>query len=202
MKPLNDRNLLSPYSALKEHKVAAISFSLAALVPAALTFFIWLNVFSQKDLLVFSKFQLSQPIAVLFTAVFCILTWIAIASFLISAYLLWNKKADYQGPKLLVYILSFSAILGTFWMLVFYPGIMSYDATLAWEQALNNQYNAWHPPILAMIMHLTQKLVNNPSLFTGMQGILFWGSTFYLLWQVIHDARLFIVSTIIISLIP
>lgn len=202
MKFLNHNHPNGLFSLLKNHKNTVAKFGLFALIATVFSFSIWLNVFSQADLLLFSTFQLSQPLVVFFAAAFCLLEWIAGTSFLVSTHALWSKKADPKTDALVIYILSFSAILSVFWMLVFYPGIMSYDATLAWEQALKNQYDAWHPPILAMIMHLTQKLVNQPSLFASMQGFLFWSSLFYLLWQAIHHIRLFIISTFVIALIP
>lgn len=128
-------------------------------------------------------------------------SWILMTVLFISTVHLWQRKTDSRF-SVFSYILLLSVAVSGFWMLVLYPGILSYDALNHWTQALNNQYNAWWPPILAMGMHVSQYWVNNPSLFTFVQGILFWAASLYLLWVVVQNGRFFLVNASLFILIP
>ena len=87
-------------------------------------------------------------------------------------------------------------------MLVFYPAVMSSDSTVHWQEALSNQYSTWRPPFLSMLMHLTQHVVKNPSLFSFIQGSLFWGALFYLIRKTARSDRSFLVNSTVIILLP
>ncbi|MGP1385420.1 MAG: hypothetical protein ACTS2F_17795 [Thainema sp.] len=206
MKIKDSATLNNLYFLFTEHQKATKWVSLTAAVLGVLSFPIWLSTFSDPGLFISFTFQLPLFLAVLMAVVFCLLEWAVLVSLGLSAYLLlYSDRIDYRKyalPILPIYIFSASMTLSVFLMLVFYPGIVSYDASMAWEQALINEYNAWHPPFLAMIMHLTQFIVKNQSLFTSLQGFAFWSSTFYLLWQIIQKPKFFFVSTVVIALIP
>ena len=157
-----------------------------ALVIALVLFPLWNQVF---------PFQLSS--AVLAT----VISWVWMTILFISTANLWQRKQT-KRFGLTTYIIFLSTTLSGFWMLVFYPAVMSIDALYHWQDALNNQYNTWHPPILAMLMHVTQYWVDNPSLFSFIQGVLFWGSIFYLIRQVVSNNRLFLINSSLIILLP
>lgn len=157
-----------------------------ALVLAVLLFPVWHQIFSSR---------------LHFTLLAVAISYVWMNSLFISTVNIWQGK---QTKRLgfTTYIIFLSTTASGFWMLVFYPAVLSTDALYHWQDALNNQYNTWHPPILAMLMHLTQYLVNDPSLFSFIQGTLFWGSIFYLLRQVVSDNRLFLINSSLILLLP
>lgn len=130
-----------------------------------------------------------------------VLSWISMTVLFISTVHLWQRKTGSRF-SVISYIFFLSVTVSGFWMLVLYPGILSYDALNHWTQALSNQYNAWWPPILAMGMHVTQYWVNDPSLFTFIQGALFWSASLYLLWILVQNGRFFLANASIFILIP
>jgi hypothetical protein len=160
--------------------------SLIAFVLALLIFPLWYQVFT---------FQLGY--AVFSTSI----SYVWMTVLFISTVHLWQGKPK-KRLGITSYIILLSTTLSGFWMLVFYPAVMSIDALSHWQQALNNQYHTWHPPILAMLMHLTQYFVKNPSLFSFIQGSLFWGAIFYLIRQVVRNNRLFLLNSSLIILLP
>lgn len=54
--------------------------------------------------------------------------------------------------------LLLTASIGIVIWLVFYPGIMSYDSLLQYNQAENGAYTTWHPPILPMVLRLLMRM--------------------------------------------
>ncbi|MDJ0742729.1 MAG: hypothetical protein QNJ32_05125 [Xenococcaceae cyanobacterium MO_167.B27] len=160
--------------------------ALIALVLALAIFPIWYQIFnSQLSYVVFST----------------LISYVWMTVLFISTVHIWQEKLKTRLGTT-SYIIFLSTTLSGFWMLVFYPAVLSIDALYHWQDALNNQYNTWHPPILAMLMHLTQYFVNNPSLFSFIQGTLFWGSIFYLIRQVVRNNRLFLINCSLIILLP
>jgi hypothetical protein len=99
-------------------------------------------------------------------------------------------------------MIGLSATLGGFWMLVFYPAVLTPDSINQWSQALSNQYHTWYPPITAMLMHITQFFTKSPSLFCFIQGTLFWFSILYLLRQVTRRDRFFLGNVCFIVGLP
>ena len=134
-------------------------------------------------------------------AFFTFLSWLWMTIIFSSAVRLWQGK----GHRLLgstTYIVFLSTALSGFWLMVFYPAVMSVDAFGHWQAASNSQYSSWHPPLLAMLMHVTQHFVKNPSLFSFIQGSLFWGALLFLARQVARSRRSFLIDTAIIILLP
>ena len=129
------------------------------------------------------------------------LSWLWIAVIFISAALLWQgKEGRFLG--LASYVVFLSTALSGFWLMVFYPGVMSGDSFGHWQAAASNQYTSWHPPVLAMLMHVTQHFVKTPSLFSFIQGSLFWGAILLLIRQVARTRRSFLVNSAVIILLP
>jgi hypothetical protein len=54
--------------------------------------------------------------------------------------------------------LLLTAALGVAIWLIFYPGIMSYDSLMQYNQARAGEFTTWHPPILAMTLALIMRL--------------------------------------------
>jgi hypothetical protein len=60
------------------------------------------------------------------------------------------------APERLPTVLTLGVALGL-WRL-FFPGLMSADSIAQYGQALNGQYNDWHPPLMAIVLHLVLSL--------------------------------------------
>jgi hypothetical protein len=52
-------------------------------------------------------------------------------------------------------------VLGLILWRVFFPALMSYDSTIQFNQAWVGRYNDWHPPLLAVVLHLFLKAGRN-----------------------------------------
>jgi len=157
-----------------------------AFILALLCFPVWHKIWTlQIALTIFSTF----------------LSWLWMTIIFISAFLLWRgKEGRFLG--LASYIVFFSTALSGFWLMVFYPAVMSGDSFGYWQGASSNQYTSWHPPLLAMLMHVTQHFEKTPSLFSFVQGSLFWGAIFFLIRQVAKSQRSFLVHSTIIVFLP
>lgn len=159
---------------------------LLASVPALLLFPVWNGIFAAQSLA-----------AVLATFI----SWLWMAVILISAAVLWQGKENrILGST--SYILCLSTALSGFWLLVFYPAVMSVDALAHWQNALADKYSNWNAPLLPMLMHATQHFVKSPNLLSFLQGSLFWGALFYLIRQVTKGNRAFLAHSILVALLP
>jgi hypothetical protein len=52
-------------------------------------------------------------------------------------------------------------VLGLILWRVFFPALMSYDSVIQFNQAWVGRYNDWHPPLLAVLLHLFLKAGRN-----------------------------------------
>jgi hypothetical protein len=159
---------------------------LLASIPAILLFSVWNRIFAgQPGAAVLSTFLGGLLFALIF----------------ISAALLWQgKESRIFGPT--SYILCLATALSGFWLLVFYPAVMSSDAVSHWKSALANRYSTWHSPLLPMLMHGTQFFVKSPALLSFIQGTLFWAALFFLIRQVAKSNRAFLGHSILVALLP
>jgi hypothetical protein len=89
-----------------------------------------------------------------------------------------------------------------FWLLVFFPAVMPYDALGIWGDALQGRYDAWHPPALAMLLHATQQVTDQPGLFSFVQGAFFWSALLFLIKQVSSSNRWFVATSASMALLP
>lgn len=119
----------------------------------------------------------------------------------ISTVHLWQEK-PHKRWGIWSYIIGIAISLSGFWMLVFYPALMSPDSLDQWSQALSEKYLTWHPPIMAMLMHGTQWFTSSPSLFCFIQGFLFWSSILILWQQIASSSKRFMLGTIVIIMLP
>lgn len=61
-------------------------------------------------------------------------------------------------------------------VLAFYPGYMSWDSAYQWWQARHDRFDATHPPLMAMIWQLTDRVLPGPGgMFLAQQGLLWLG---------------------------
>jgi hypothetical protein len=56
-----------------------------------------------------------------------------------------------------------------------WPGIMIDDARWQYQQAIDGEYDDWHPPLMAWIWHLTMRLMPGPGPMLALQLLLYWG---------------------------
>ena len=56
---------------------------------------------------------------------------------------------------------------------MFYPGIMSNDSLASLDQARTLEFTSWHPPIMALIWSLLDRLVEGPALMLAAQAVLY-----------------------------
>ncbi len=63
-----------------------------------------------------------------------------------------------------------------FVLLVFWPGYMSWDSAYQWWQARHDQFDSVHPPLLAMIWQLSDRVVAGPGGMFALQGALLWSA--------------------------
>ena len=134
-------------------------------------------------------------------AIAAIVIWLWLTMLVISIAHVWQGVSKSFFGAFSV-ITGLSATLSGFWLLVFYPAVMSMDAIWQWRQALRHTYSLWHPPAMAMLMHVTQCCSQSPSLFSFIQGLLFWGFMFCLIRQVAGGDRRFLVLCGVMMVVP
>src|SRR4030042_5848564 len=157
-----------------------------AFLPASLLLPVWNRVFAGHP----------GPIAVA-----TVLAWLWITEVFVSAaVLLQGKESRLSGTT--SFIIGLSSLVSGFWLLVFYPAGMSFDALGQWRQALADRYSTWSPPLLPMLMHFTQHFVKSPSLLSFIQGLLFWGALLFLIHRVAGGRRAFLVHSAFVVCLP
>jgi hypothetical protein len=160
--------------------------SLLAIVPALLLFPVWNRVFAGHV----------GP-----AVLAAVIGWLWIAAIGTSGVLLWQGKERRPFGRT-SYILSLATALSGFWLLVFYPAVMSWDALSQWQHAVAGRYTNWVPPLLPMVMHFTRWFVKGPGLLSFLQGSLFWGALFFLILQVAGSRRAFLAHSVLVALLP
>lgn len=150
--------LISKNEKLKNHYVFAV-------VTSILMFFL----FPLKDLLSSTSIFLNIIIAIgLFLIVFNFSQLISFSSVLINY--INDKKWDLKRFSML-----FGAILflqcGLF-LLIYYPGIMSYDSIVQWQQARSMQLDDWHPVFHTLILKVATEFWKSPAAFVIFQSLL------------------------------
>jgi hypothetical protein len=71
-----------------------------------------------------------------------------------------------------VLVIIFGAVLTYY---AYFPGLMANDSSTQFHQAQIFRFDDWHPPILALIWSLTNKIVPGPEGFFLLQITLYWG---------------------------
>jgi hypothetical protein len=68
-----------------------------------------------------------------------------------------------------------AALFGfAFTLWAFYPGYMSYDSAYQWLQSRHGTLNTLHPPAMAMLWQLTDRILPGPGGMLVMQSLLYW----------------------------
>ncbi|HEY9176249.1 MAG TPA: hypothetical protein VIN07_01100 [Flavipsychrobacter sp.] len=78
--------------------------------------------------------------------------------------------------KNLLLLLCFTGFLLNY--LTYFPGFMSPDSFDQFGQALRGEYDDWHPPVMAYVWRLMNKIEEGPELMLAMQLALLWLSCY------------------------
>ncbi|OHE84978.1 MAG: hypothetical protein A2579_08240 [Lysobacterales bacterium RIFOXYD1_FULL_69_11] len=80
-----------------------------------------------------------------------------------------NRPAGGQPARLTWAWLPVAAVI----VAMFYPGIMSNDSHASLEQARTLQFTSWHPPIMALVWAVLDRIVEGPALMLVAQAVLY-----------------------------
>ena len=88
------------------------------------------------------------------------------------------KKEIKDVPKyrILLYALP-SIVVFSFYLVGFFPGIMTVDSTIQWSQIHSNHYNDWHPVVHTWFLKLITQVWDYPAAI-GITQILMISFTF------------------------
>jgi len=94
-------------------------------------------------------------------------------------------------------------VIGWLWFLVYaFPGYMSYDSVYQLSQARDiDRMNEWHPPLMAFIWSLLDKLVAGPLLMLVVQSVAFLLGLYFVLRHVM-TSRAAAVAAVVVLLLP
>ena len=68
-------------------------------------------------------------------------------------------------------LLGLSVALGVFW-----PGYMSWDSAYQWWQARHDAFDSVHPPLMAMVWQLSDRVVEGPGGMFALQAVGLWSA--------------------------
>ena len=108
---------------------------------------------------------------------------------------IWKEQND-KRFSICIFIILTSFTLGGFWMLVFYPALMSADSLSQWSQALDGKYTDWNPIGMTILMRLVVILFpdflssQQVAVFAFLQGSLFWMAIFYTIYTFLPSSKL------------
>lgn len=72
----------------------------------------------------------------------------------------------------------------------YFPGLVVNDSSVQFHQALTFKFDDLHPPIMAFIWLLTNKIVPGPEGFFLLQILLYWSGFLLIGWQLINELDL------------
>ena len=78
------------------------------------------------------------------------------------------------GARLLPWTAAAAGLAAVLW--VFWPGYMSWDSAYQWWQARHDRFDSVHPPLLAMIWQLSDRVVEGPGGMFSLQCALLWSA--------------------------
>lgn len=129
------------------------------------------------------------------------LTSCLLAALLVVGLTLWESRGS--RPRLqTAFRILLAVSVSLFWTATFFPALMTNDSIDQWLQARENRYTAWHPPLMAMLMHLGQQVSGSPALFAVIQSGLFWAAAYRALGFFLPSPRWFVASCVALSCNP
>ena len=115
---------------------------------------------------------------------------------------MYLKRIDKRN--LITFLIPFCLFM--FLLLVFSPGIISYDSNNQWQQVVTNEINNAHPFFTTYFMLLLSKIWNSPSVVLVFQVFIFSYFWMYICKIIIENnkksLKKIVIYTIIISFIP
>ena len=109
-----------------------------------------------------------------------VVSFLLISTTFLLVILVWRQK-ELASPVLFRITTLLAAItISLFWAAVFFPGHMSPDSFIIWEQAVTGEYHNGHPIGLALVMRAVHlALLSRPielqlAVVTFIQGVLLW----------------------------
>lgn len=84
-------------------------------------------------------------------------------------------------------------------LVAYYPGFMSPDTLDQYEQAVTNNYHDWHPPLIAYVWSILNKVKDGPSMMLVIQLLFYWVSIFLIAKRVQSKT---IIVVLLLSLTP
>lgn len=127
---------------------------------------------------------------------------LGLALTLVLGVFVWLRHRELSSAQVAAYCGLAGVALAALWTFVGYPGTLSSDSIDQWGQAVANRYTTWHPPVMAMLMRVTQRFTDRPWLFTFLQASLFWFAIMWSLAAVLTNRRLWLVASGLVALHP
>lgn len=94
------------------------------------------------------------------------------------------KETDKPVSKSSIILYSLPILtVGFIYLLIFFPGIMSFDCLMQWTQAHTNTYYTDHPLFHTYLIHLLSRIYDNPCVVAVSQIFLLGLSTGYFLYK-------------------
>ena len=112
-----------------------------------------------------------------YIAFFAVIGFIFLSSWCLLALLPKGQKKENTGNNHWYFYAIPSLIVWSFFLLIFWPGMMSADSINQWRQALTGEMTNWHPIFLTFLISLLIKLWYSPAAIVIAQ-ILCLGFTF------------------------
>ncbi len=87
-------------------------------------------------------------------------------------------------------------------LVVNWPGHLSYDSVVQLEQGRSGLYNAWHPPVMAWLLGLSDAVSPGAALFVVFDGLLIFGSLVSLALMAGRGAWAAPIAALILAALP
>lgn len=81
-------------------------------------------------------------------------------------------------------------------LIAYYPGFLSSDTIDQYGQSLTGHYSDWHPPVMALVWSLLNKIYQGPQLMLIFQLVMLWAGV-YLLLSLLRKARWYVLVTLV-----
>lgn len=105
-----------------------------------------------------------------------------------------------------LYAILLAVTVTSFFVMVFYPGVLTPDSFAQWVQAKSGHYNDWHPIGFTIVMAMCQKCLyfcaenTQVAMIAWLAGVFFWFSCYTLAGSLLKNVKLALLSSVIITL--
>ena len=84
------------------------------------------------------------------------------------------SRRRHGGAASTAIILGIAAIGAALVFIAYWPGVMIDDARWQYQQAVDNSYEDWHPPLMAWVWRRLAFIVTGPAPMFLLQLLLYW----------------------------